>query len=384
MGYCPGFKPEDTRLEQAKPDEMVSEPAFPFCFAKETDVEGVYACMTGYSLKFCEDACDEFADCMFVALGPAPRRECHFFSANDCPASSEQLTDSQFRIFTRPPLNSDTDTFFPCQPEEGVKHYAMVKPALCTILTGPNLQRCHNKNKCIVYVRGMMGVSCSEYCSGFGMTCKRAWEESDNSCNAILSQNTILLDGTEVNIGRCAGKTAKETCEQDKYCRFASSYEYSCWGTTEAECREIKPGECYEIASIDQMKEGTYTCDTRFPKDTSDLVCECDSAPPRDYGEEDPDPDACYRMPDGSDYRDAVHTTVTGRQCQKWIEQEPHQHPYTPGPPPHPDWENKGLGPYWDFRNQAFTDEYFQGTCPGAVSKCQCVAPCGSSRKCDE
>jgi len=38
----------------------------------------------------------------------------------------------------------------------------------------------------------------------------------------------------------------------------------------------------------------------------------------------------CYNGPKGEEYRGARSSTLTGRACQKWTEQNPHRHSYTP------------------------------------------------------
>ncbi|XP_077866475.1 uncharacterized protein LOC144354682 [Saccoglossus kowalevskii] len=54
----------------------------------------------------------------------------------------------------------------------------------------------------------------------------------------------------------------------------------------------------------------------------------------------------CYSLDDGSDYRGKVSVTKTGRTCQKWTHQTPHEHPKTPD-----NYPNTGLGSHNYCRN---------------------------------
>ena len=54
----------------------------------------------------------------------------------------------------------------------------------------------------------------------------------------------------------------------------------------------------------------------------------------------------CYEEVDAADYRGSVSTTNTGKTCQKWTSQTPHNHTKTPESYP-----NKGLGDHNFCRN---------------------------------
>ncbi len=44
----------------------------------------------------------------------------------------------------------------------------------------------------------------------------------------------------------------------------------------------------------------------------------------------DVDYDECYTYPRGDDYRGYVSMTKSGRTCQNWLEQAPHEHGFQP------------------------------------------------------
>ncbi|XP_071961573.1 scavenger receptor cysteine-rich domain superfamily protein-like [Antedon mediterranea] len=63
----------------------------------------------------------------------------------------------------------------------------------------------------------------------------------------------------------------------------------------------------------------------------------------------------CSNRHDGSDYRGSVNTTITGKTCQRWTSQYPHQHERTPERYP-----NGGLGDHNFCRNP---DQYTNAWC---------------------
>ncbi|XP_070541654.1 apolipoprotein(a)-like [Ptychodera flava] len=144
------------------------------------------------------------------------------------------------------------------------------------------------------------------------------------------------------------GRTCQEWTEQSPHSHGRTPENYPNSGLGEHNyCRNpdgVAGAWCY---TTDALVRWEY-CDIGQPavKDEPTLASMTEAPAPKTKAPEIDSSNEVYHETDGSDYRGTVSTTINGRTCQEWTEQNPHSHSRTAE-----NYPNSGLGQHNYCRN---------------------------------